>query len=361
MNMALKIGLDMSATVVPKPTGVALAILKCARALEQDPGIDLRLYYRASRYKKRRWIQDIGGSQRSWFTGPFFRRHGLQLFHGPDTRLPSFLPKGVKRVTTIHDFSALQGEEFSKPSFRETRTRHYEEAVARSDLICCYTQAIANELHERFQFPEEKTRVVPLAPALASASPEARVEVQERLGSRPYILVLGELSARKNTAFAIRSYLQAREESAAVREVQLILAGRPGYRADEVETLLATQPPGVLALGYVDKSWVGALLEQSMFLYFPTRYEGFGLPVVEAMSLGVPVLAGACGAVSEVAGAAALLIDPERLEEAVAGLVSMVENGELRQQYKCRGQERANALSWENTGKLLRAAYLSVL
>jgi glycosyltransferase involved in cell wall biosynthesis len=357
----MKVGLDGSAMVVPNPTGVALAILRTATALAARGDTNLRIYYRISRFKKRSWIPEIPSSKRSWIVGPVLRRHGIDIFHGPDSRLPSALSGSVKKVTTIHDFSALQEHQFSKPSFRETRMKHYLAAVEKSDLIVCYTRAIVNELCHRFSFPIERTAVVPLAPAIEQAGAKATERVWKSLGKGPYVLVLGEISARKNTAFAIQSYLAARQRSPAVRRVKLVLAGRPGYRAEDALKLLEGSADGVIKLGYVDRELLPALIEQAQFLYFPSRYEGFGLPVVEAMSLGTPVLAGRCSAVSEVGGEALSLIGPEDLDEACSGFIEMVENPQLRSQLKSRGLARVAPLTWENSAECLWQAYEKIM
>ncbi|MDF1666679.1 MAG: glycosyltransferase family 1 protein [Planctomycetota bacterium] len=361
MTKMLKLGIDGSAMVVPNPTGVALAIKRSCEALAALDGVDLRIYYRLSRLKKRRWMPELTGVERSYFVGPLIRRHGIDLFHGPDTRLPNRLPPGVPGVTTIHDFSALQTDKFSKPSFRETRMKHYREAVARSDLILVYTQAIGDELCERFQYPSEKVCVVPLAPAIETPREDARSRARELTGPGPYVLVLGEISVRKNTAFAIQAFLAARESSKELEGLRLLLAGRPGYGSEEAEALISQNPEAVKKLGYVERDVLPALLAQAQILFFPTRYEGFGLPVVEAMSLGVPVIAGACGAVKEVAAGAARLVSPSDIAEASQALIDLASSEETREHYRGAGLKRAAELTWENTAKALLAAYQRVI
>lgn len=361
MTRKLKIGIDGSAMVVANPTGVALAIKESCEALGALDEVDLRIYYRLSRVKKRRWMPNFKGVRRSYFVGPLIRRHGIDVFHGPDTRLPSRLPSGLPGVTTVHDFSALQEHNFSKPSFRETRMKHYREAVGRSDLILVYTKAIGDELCERFQYPSEKLCVVPLAPAIESPGEDARCRARELTGASPYVLVLGEISARKNTAFAIQAFLNAKNACKDLEGLKLLLAGRPGYRSEEAEALLEANSESVTKLGYVDKDLLPALLEQAQILFFPTRYEGFGLPVVEAMSLGVPVIAGACGAVEEVAAGAARLVSPTDLDDASQALIELANSNAARESLRERGLRRAGELTWEKTARALVTAYKRVL
>lgn len=360
MSGALKVGIDGSAMVVPHPTGVALAIKRSCLALAASNEVDLRVYYRLSRLKKKRFIPEIPGASRAYFVGPLIRRHGLQVFHGPDTRLPQRLP-GIPGVTTVHDFSALQEDSFTKPSFRETRLGHYKAAVARSKRILVYTKAIGDELCERFQYPPEKVSVVPLAPAIESPGDDALARARELTGPGPYVLVLGEISARKNTAFAVQSFLAARASCKDLENLTLVLAGRPGFRSEDTEALVAKNPGAVKKLGYVDKDVLPGLLKQAQMLFFPTRYEGFGLPVVEAMSLGVPVIAGACGAVKEVAAGAARLVSPIDVDEASQALVELGQSAELRGEYLEKGRVRASQLTWEKTAQALADAYKQVL
>lgn len=349
----LVVGLDVSAAAVERPTGVALAIRRLALALDARDDTVVQPFLRRSRRKSRHTLPELSRAP-EWILGPLFRRRDIGLFHGPDTRLPAGLRRPM--VATIHDFSALHPAGFSRPSFARTRLKHYESAVRRSRRIIVYTAAIAAEVVERFEVERDRIDVVPLAPAAdrAAVSP---VEEPER----PFLLLLGELSRRKNSARALRAFGIARQLSAAVRERELKIVGRPGFGAEEVEALLASAPPAVRRLGYVSDDELAALLTSAETLLFPSRYEGFGLPALEAMAAGTAVIAGDCGALREISGDAARLVDPESDEALAEAIVELCETASLRADLVRRGRARAGEFSWQRSAELARAAYSRAL
>lgn len=341
----LIVGLDVSAAAAPEPTGVARAILGLAGALAERPDIELRPFARFSRWKRRSYL--AGLPRLSWFAGPAIWGRGVQVFHGPDTRLPRGF--GLPMAATIHDFSALQPAGFSRPSFRETRARHYAEAARRARRIIVYTEAIAAEAVERLSLPRERIRVVPLAPSSIAPAADPRAVADE-------ILVLGELSRRKNTETALLAFSLARERSAAARRQRLVVVGRVGFGGEAARALIA-EGQGVEAPGYLSGEALAERLSRARLLLFPSRYEGFGLPVLEAMACGVPVVAGSCGAVREVAAGGARLCEPEDVEAFAEALVELCEDEGARRAQAEAGRSRAADFSWQRSAAALAEVY----
>ncbi|MGE0710510.1 MAG: glycosyltransferase family 4 protein [Planctomycetota bacterium] len=349
----LRVGVDASAAAVPQPTGVGLAIAGQVAALRRRPEIALDILYRLSRLKRRSaFLPGPSGVFHERWSLLLARR--LDVFHGPDTRLPRFA--GPALVTTIHDLSARRPG-FASPGFRATRERHWADAAARASLLVTYTAAIASEVSRELSIPRERIAVVPLAPAgdAARPAPAAVEEARARhAGGDPYVLCLGELSARKNTATAVRAFA-----AASARGHRLLLVGPMGHGADEVEAAVREAGLGerVARAGYLPAAEVAALLAGAAAFLFPTRYEGFGLPVLEAFAAGAPVVTSHDPAVLEVAGGAARHApadDPRALGDALA---AVLEDQAEATRLRAAGRARASAFTWERTAVRLLAVY----
>lgn len=347
----LTVGVDVSATYVKQPTGVAAAISFSVQALTECPEVQVIAYSRLSRFRKRS-LRPQWGCRHSWFLGPLMLKHGLQVFHGPDTRLPT--RQVTPFVATVHDFSALQEQGFSKESFRQTRAQHYQDVVTRAQRFVVYTESIAKELQARYSVPRERIDVVPLAPALTLTD---RPKDQVFSKTAPYVLLLGEISRRKNTAFAMETFLEAQARGLVPKDWRLKVAGRPGYGGESAQELMAKAPSGLEVLDYVPAADLPGLIQNAQFLYFPSLYEGFGLPVLEAMSLGTPVLCSDRGALKDVGAEAVCGINPEDPEAAWEALGQLSQDSEARRRLSQAGRERARDFSWTKTAQALIQCY----
>jgi glycosyltransferase involved in cell wall biosynthesis len=350
--MYLRVGLDASAAAVAHPTGVGLAIGHQVQALRAREGVHLDVLYRLSRLKRREHF--LPGPQRVFHRWSLFLARRLDVFHGPDTRLPRFA--GPALVATIHDLSARRSG-FCSPRFRATRERHWAEAIARADLLVTYTRAVAEEVVRELGAVRERIAVVPLAPTRELAPPS--VEAVTAAGQRyahgaPYVLCVGELSERKNTASAIRAFAAAGCDTH-----RLLLVGPRGHGADAVDVAVRDAGVGdrVHELGYLPAAEVAALLAGAEAFLFPTRYEGFGLPVLEAFAAGAPVITSRDPSVLEVAGGAALHAEADDPHALGAALSEVLGDATRRQRLVAAGRERLTDFSWERTAELLEAVY----
>jgi len=349
MSRTLRVGLDLSAAAVAEPTGVAAAIRRAVEALRQHEGVSPIGFLRLSRFRRRHHIADLSIPRR-WLVDGAFPLLGVDLFHGPDTRLPR--TQRVPLVSTIHDFSALQEGGFSGARFRATRQAHYQDARARAKRIVVYSEAIRSEVVKRLSLPRERVDLVPLAPALA-----AQPELSRRRD--PFVLCLGELSVRKNSAGAIEAFRIAQERGS-LKGWRLLMAGRPGHGAEAIIGL-ADQTPGVERLGYLSAARLAGLLEEAQVLLFPSRYEGFGLPVLEAMIRDLPVVTSEAPALVELVGDAALHAPAEDHEGLAAQLMALAADEGLRQRLIEAGRRRVADYSWERSAAALVRCYEGAL
>jgi glycosyltransferase involved in cell wall biosynthesis len=198
-----------------------------------------------------------------------------------------------------------------------------------SDLLACYPYpGLADRVHN-----------VPLGPTplpKATALPE---------GLEPgFVLAVGTLEARKNYGRLVAAH------AAIPGAPPLVVAGRAGWNGDR-----APVGPGVRVLGHVDDATLASLYENAAVLAFPSLYEGFGLPLLDAMARGLPALIGDRGALPELAGEAALAVDAESTDEIAAGLRRLLGEADLRKRLAAAGRRRAGAYSWEAAAEIVLA------
>jgi glycosyltransferase involved in cell wall biosynthesis len=293
------------------------------------------------------------------------RRLGTDVFHGPAVFLP-LVKWGYRTVVTIHDLVSFL--------FPRTVPRKYSlymrlmtRLAARSaDRIIAVSGATRDDLRRVLRVPEERVVVIHEAvdPVFASATDgDHTTAVLRRYGIRPpYCLFVGNLEPRKNLARLIEAFARVRQHRGGVAGPQLVVAGTRGwlyggiFRA--VETHGVTRD--IVFTGYVPAADLPALYAGATCFVFPSLYEGFGLPVLEAMAAGAPVVASRAGAIPEVAGDAALLVDAERPAEIAEAVESVLADAALRDRMAARGRARAREFTWEAVARQTLAVYETV-
>lgn len=287
-------------------------------------------------------------------------RRPPDIFFAPGQLIPWHTPK--ETVTTIHDsaFLAVPGSYrfFGRQYLRLMNTL----VVRRSKKIITTTEFNREELKKYYgAAAADKTVVIPLAhnhlpPPLAG---EERARLLARYGiHKPFIMSLGRLETKKNTTCLIEAFNRLRSDH---HEVQLFLAGKPGAGFAEVSAALAASPyrSDIVAPGFVPEHQAATLLSAATVFCFPSLYEGFGMPLLQAMALGVPVVASAIDALKEVGGDAALYAPPSDSAALAAALTRIMTDPARRAELVQKGRDRAARFSWEATAKQTLAALLA--
>jgi alpha-1,3-rhamnosyl/mannosyltransferase len=177
----------------------------------------------------------------------------------------------------------------------------------------------------------------------------ARVREALALGDKPYVLCVGSVEPRKNLKGLLAAWSQL---PANIRqEYSLVLAGKRGRKEVFGDAGLDNVPEGAIFTGYVAQEDLPALYSGAAIFAYPSLYEGFGLPPLEAMASGVPVLTSNNSSIPEVVGDAGVLIDPQEPESIAHGLFRLMSEERLRNTLAQRGMERAKALSWDATAE----------
>jgi glycosyltransferase involved in cell wall biosynthesis len=251
-------------------------------------------------------------------------------------------------VCTFHDLFVLTGE-YSTPEFRARFAAQARDAARRADRIIAVSAFTARQVAELLGVDRERIRVV--HHGIRPLPPPPGV-VRENV-----VLHVGAIQARKNIARLVEAFENA---GAGWR---LVLAGSAGYGAESIHARIAASPARdrIQVTGYVSPTELAAWYARASVFAFPSLDEGFGIPVLEAMAAGVPVLTSNRSALPEVAGGAALLVDPENAPEMAAALDRLLVDPDLRLELAARGRRRASDFSWERAAAATWAVYDELL
>ncbi|HLQ62958.1 MAG TPA: glycosyltransferase family 1 protein [Candidatus Acidoferrales bacterium] len=309
------------------------------------PGGDYRVYGTRRRYRGRLALYEDAVA-----LGADLGRIRPRLFHATTLSQPGRAPCRV--VVTLHDLIpwALGGR-----SLRGERLRYWlgRRLLRRAELVLAVSECTARDARRLAGLDGDRVRVIPegLDPAF-QPRPGAAARVEERFGvSGSYFLFVGALDVRKDPRGLLRAWRAAR---AAGADGRLVLAGQPGAQAP-------AEMPGALAVGFVGGDELADLFSAAVCLLHPSRYEGFGLTVLEAMGCGCPAVAYANSSLPEVAGDAAWLIpdgDAEALGRAAA---TLLRDPERRARLRAAGLTRAAGYSWGRTARQTISAYETLL
>jgi len=286
------------------------------------------------------------------------RADGAQVFHGTNYMAPPLSP--VPTVVTIHDLSTVM-----TPSHHTWRNRLLTVpqmllSIQRATRLIADSEATARDLRRIPGVDPARIRVIPLAaaPGLAPASPPAVAEMRARLELPPqFFLFLGALEPRKNVPTLVRALGQLRAGGDA--RAHLVIAGAEGWRNEEVrlEVRRLGLEDAVRFVGYVAPQDLPALYGAATAFVYPSLFEGFGLPPLEAMACGTPVVTSNTTALPEVVGDAALLINPRSVGDLAAALRRLLDDDELRLRLRAAGPRRAALFSWEHTARATLQVY----
>lgn len=281
----------------------------------------------------------------------------LDVFHAWDYLQPPV--RKAKVVTTIHDLTTIKFPLYHHESTVEAQTHRLKWVRREADIILADSLATKRDIVELLGIPEEKIKVVYLA--AGEQYKEYRIqnlEVREKEGARlkkkygidgEYFISVGTLEPRKNLKRVIEAF--SVNVQRASLNAHLVIAGRAGWGESLPET------GNVTFLGLVGDEDLPGLYAGSSGLIYPSLYEGFGLPVLEAMTVGCPVLTSDRGSLAEVAGGAAISVDPEDSESIVWGIESLIKN---KEKLIAKGLKRSLNFSWQKTAAETLSIYRSL-
>ncbi len=288
------------------------------------------------------------------FSGP------TDIYHGPNFVLPP-LSKKVRKVVTIHDLAFLEHPEYAVPSLAAYLRQVVPEAVAAADVVTTVSSEVSRTLVEHFQTPRAKLAVIPngVAPYFRRITDPLLLNATRHKFElkHPLILGVGTLEPRKNHAGLIKAFYQAQKKKHG--PAMLALAGGQGWLYEETQKLVAELKleRKVRFLGRVSDLELITLYSMADVFAFPSFFEGFGIPPLEAMACGAPVITSNTSSLPEVAGDAALLVDPNDISALAQAIQTLLENEQLRSELVQKGYLQAQKYTWDMSARRMLQIY----
>ena len=280
----------------------------------------------------------------------------VQLYHATDFTLPPTLP-GVPTLLTVHDLSFVRAPEATTPVLKAYLDKVVPCSVRRATHVLADSQATKDDLVELYGTPPEKITVL-----LSGVNPEFKpqhdpaLRAKYNIPANPYIFSIGTVQPRKNYARLIEALAALGPEYA---DFHLVIAGGRGWMDSPIYQAVeqAQLADRVHFIGFAKEADLPALYSMAACVAYPSLYEGFGFPVLEAMACGTPVITSTVSSMPEVAGDAALLVDPYDTGAIADALRQLLADEALRADLVARGFEQAAQFTWARTARQLSAIY----
>ena len=285
------------------------------------------------------------------------RRGRVDLLHAPSYTAPFWAPAPV--VVTVHDVSYARRPEFFPYRRDAVRRAFYRRSAVGATLVVTDSTFSASEIRAAYDIPAERIVVVPLGvDASFQTAPASTARVASDVPV-PFVLHVGDLHERRNLPMLVEAILAARTRTPGLAGLSLALAGVDRGVGHSLTALAARggAPEAVRLLGSVDEMRLRALYREAFALAYPSLYEGFGLPLVEAMASGLPVLASQAASIPEVVGDGGLLLDSHRGGDWTDALVRLATDATLAADLRARGLKRAAAFTWKRTAEMTLEVY----
>ena len=288
------------------------------------------------------------------------------LYHATDFLLPPMFAR--RTVLTVHDLTFERDPGSAAPTLLRFLQRVVPASARRASHVVADSHATARDLTELYGVPSSRITVIhsgvdarfrPYADSAEAVDESAALRAKYGLGSAPFVLTVGTLQRRKNHLGLVRAFARL----AARTDLDLVISGGKGWLYDEVLAEVRTLglERRVRFTGFTAEQDLPALYRAARVFAFPSFYEGFGLPLLEAMASGVPVVSSDASSLPEVAGDVALLVNPRDDDAIAAALQRALDDEPWRAAAIVRGIARAKEFTWERAGRQLLAVYESVL
>jgi glycosyltransferase involved in cell wall biosynthesis len=294
-----------------------------------------------------------------WLSGP------VDIYHSPDFVLPPL--RKARGILTVHDLAFLM-----RPECADARLRGYLEevvprSVQRADFIIADSENTRNDLVVLLGVPQNSVSVVPggVEARFKPIDDEAQLRTaRERLqvGDAPFIVFVGVIEPRKNLTRLMDAFAVLKERKIGPPNLKLVIGGGRGWLYEGIFEHHAASPvhDDIVLPGFIADDVLPAVYSAAEVLAYPSLYEGFGLPILEAMACGTPVVASRSSCLPEVAEGAAVLVDPDDVEELAGALEQTLTDPEMRAQLQAKGQQRAAEYTWERAAERLLDVYRKV-
>lgn len=363
----MRIGIDATVAAQTRIVGISRFIVNLvANLVDVDPHGEYYLFYRPRALKRPQciWRPSNARFHIRILQEPFNRRlfRSLDVFHATYQRLPAYHDL-VPYLGSLHDIFYLSQPEMGSQRTRERWKARYRDVAERSRLVMTLSEFSKGEIVRLLHVPADKVRVVPLAagPGYVPRDQRSVAALRKRYGlEQPYILYGGGFGRRKNVVGALRAFALALPRLP--RDLCFVVTGMGGPMEGEARTVVqsAGLAERVKFLGFIPDEDHPGLMSGSVLYFFPSLLEGFGLPALEAMACGAPVVTAATTSLPEVCGEAAVLVDPTNEAQMADAVVEVVDNPKLQVELRRKGIERAKGFTWQRVAEGILDLYREI-
>ncbi len=371
----MRVAIQVDQLFFQAPGGIGTYIRNLVPAMAaRDPALRISLFHARfaspeapERWMREHWVEELPATIRSLYPRwDLLARPALpatlratEILHATNHAAVPPAGDGQRLVVTVHDLAFEHFPGMFPRAWRALYRAGLRAAVKRADAIVTPSRSTAEDVLSRTNVDPAKLHVVPLA----SSAPEGTLDADEvlaRLKVRtPYILFVGTLEPRKNLVRLVRAY---RRVAADGFPHALVLAGPLGWHHESLMRELTLRGPGEIVMtGPLSGRERDAVYRAAQVFVYPSLYEGFGLPVLEAMARGVPTVASTTSSLPEVAGDAAVGVHPRSVREIARGIESVLSDVGLAERLAARGRAQAERFSWDETARLTLDVYEHVL
>lgn len=263
---------------------------------------------------------------------------------------PNFIPndgiKAKKIVTSVHDFSFILHKEFHPKERIEYFEKYFFRNVVKSDMIITGSEFSKQEILERLNFDDHKVKVIYHGIDHELFKVYENLDINFKLPKK-FLFSVGSIEPRKNLIGLLKAYNSL--ESKIKNEYKLVLAGFKGWENSEIMKLIDKDKENIHYLGFISDIELAKVYNLSSLFMFPSFYEGFGLPVLEAMACGTPVICSDSSSLPEVGGDAVIYCDPYEIENIKEKIEFVLKDNKLREKMIKKGLERAKMFSWQKS------------
>lgn len=352
-------GIAVNSLNASRHTGVERYLAELLRAMMRTPlNADERVVLYAAAVPKgfaqlpQGWEWRILPFQKGWthvrLAWELFR-HPPDVFFNPTHEVPRGIRRKTRVVTTVHDLAFARFPGLYPRTAMRRQAWALRRAVARSSTLLAISDTTRRDLVERYHVPEERIAVAPLGVHASQFAGAASEDVLRRYRLTPggYVLYVGRLEGKKNVATLVRGFGELRRSCS--MPVELALVGGWGFGKERIARALEEVGESARLLGYVADEDLPHVYRGALAFCFPSYYEGFGLPVLEAFAAGVPVIASTAPALVEVAGDAARYASPDDAHAWCEALRELIEHPEERARLAAFGHAAVSRYTWDAT------------
>jgi glycosyltransferase involved in cell wall biosynthesis len=358
----------------PIPGGIGTYVREIVPAMARaDPSLEVTLFHaRFADAQSEEWtrgyaVEELPASVRRLYPSWAVARRpalppslaSLDIVHSPSPAAVPPATPGQRLVVTVHDLAFLAHPELFPRQWRLMYRAALARAVRSADAITTVSRHTAEDLARRTRFDTRRIHVTPLASSLPLSHADVEGVLSRLKVPEPYVLFVGTLEPRKNLVRLVRAY---RRLAARGSPHALVLAGPIGWHPQPLLRAIAVEGPGEVVLtGAVGPGDVDALYRGAAAFVYPSLYEGFGLPVLEAMARGTPCVVASGSSLPEVAGEAALPVDPRSVVGLAEALERVTTDRDLAARLRDAGLARTARFSWDETARRTLEVYKAVL